>query len=159
MIKYALTCEGDHEFDVWFASSKAYDEQSERGLIECPVCGSIKVTKQIMAPAVRASGQKSGRSSPMTSAPPQLPDISPEQFEKMASKVREHIAKTHHYVGDTFAEEARAMHYGEKDHKPVWGETSPEQARELADEGVAALPLPAPFAPPKPIPSDPKKLN
>lgn len=139
MIRYALTCGEGHPFEAWFPGSDAYDAQAAGGLIECPVCGSTEVKKQIMAPAVSksGSGEEAGR-----------------RLMRFAGAVREHIAKTHEYVGDRFAAEARAMHAGEKDAKPVWGETTPGEAKALAEEGVPAEPLPAIFTPtPK------KKLN
>ena len=146
MIRYALKCVGDHRFEAWFSSSSAYDAQHKRELVECPVCGSHEVSKQIMAPAVRASGEKSNRKpSPQAMA------------AKFAGEVRRHIATTHDYVGDKFAEEARSMYYGETDQRPVWGEVTPDVARELHEEGVPALPLPLPFAPDKP--REPGKLN
>ncbi|MFC7291296.1 DUF1178 family protein [Hirschia litorea] len=153
MIKYALCCIGEHEFEAWFPSSDAYDDQVKAGLVECPVCGSSKVSKQIMAPAVRDSGRKSGR--PTTPNSDSMP--TPEDIERVASKVREHIAKTHSYVGDKFADTARAMHYGDVETRSVWGEATPEEAKSLADEGVSAVPLPEPFAPPSP--KEGKKLN
>ena len=145
MIKYALICTAEHTFEAWFSSSSSYDDQAKRGLVECPVCGSTQVSKQIMAPSIKDSGAKKSK------AP------SKKDFEKFAGKVREHIADTHDYVGDKFASEARAMYYGEQDHRPVWGETSTEDAKALVEEGVPATPLPAPFAP-KP-PKDDSKLN
>lgn len=160
MIKYALVCPGDHEFEAWFASSDAYDTQAERGLVECPVCGSVKISKQIMVPMMRDSGGK--RERPPAPAPVSRDSdskLTPEDFERVASKVREHIAETHDYVGDGFADEARAMFYGEQDVRPVWGETTPEESKALSEEGIPAAPLPAPFAPPKPVPKDVKKLN
>ena len=79
------------------------------------------------------------------------------QMAEMAKDVREHVSSTHEYVGGSFAETARAMHYGETDSRPVWGETTPAEAKELVEEGVPAMPLPAPFVPEKPV--DQKKLN
>lgn len=85
------------------------------------------------------------------------PEFTPEQFKAMAKAVREHVSSTHEYVGDKFAETARSMHYGEIEQKSVWGETTLQEAKELVEEGVPALPLPAPMAPEKPV--EPKKLN
>jgi hypothetical protein len=137
MILYSLACVGGHEFEGWFANSAAYDKLAKTHAVECPVCGSTDVRKQIMAPAVKDSGAKSERSPEAVAA-------------EMAGKVREHIAKTHDYVGDNFANEARAMYYGDVEHRPVWGEVTPDVAKELHDEGVPAMPLPKPFAPEPP---------
>ena len=139
MIRYSLACIADHPFEAWFSNSEAYDKQAKKHAVECPVCGSTEVRKQIMAPIVRDSGEKSSRNAAAIAA-------------EMAGKVREHIASTHDYVGDKFADEARAMHSGEVDSKPLWGEVTPDVARELAEEGVPAMPLPKPFAPEPPRP-------
>lgn len=137
MIRYSLACIADHPFEAWFSNSGAFDKQASKGAVECPVCGSTDVRKQIMAPVVRDSGEKSARSPAAVAA-------------EVAGKVREHIATTHDYVGDRFADEARAMYYGDVEHRPVWGQVTPEVAKELHDEGVPAMPLPKPFAPEPP---------
>jgi len=139
VIRYALVCAGEHEFEAWFSNSSWFDEQKASGLLECPVCGSADVRKQIMAPAVRDSGEKAGRS--------QSPEA---QAARIAGEIRRQIASTHDYVGDRFAEEARSMYYGQTEQRPVWGEVAPETARELIEEGVPAIPLPKPFAPDPP---------
>lgn len=135
MIRYSLACVGEHEFEAWFSNSGAYDKQRKRKLVECPVCGSTEVRKQIMAPMVRSSDK---------AVPPEV------AAAKVAGEIRKHIAETHDYVGEKFADEARAMYYGETEHRPVWGEVTPETAQELAEEGVPAMPLPKPFAPDPP---------
>ncbi len=140
MIKYALVCEHGHEFDAWFASSDAYDDQAEAGLIACPICDTNKVSKQIMAPAIAGRAADRGPT--------------PDDIAKLAGKIRNHIRDTHDYVGDQFAAEARAMHAGDKDHRPIYGETTKAEAKSLKDEGVPAQPLPAALAP-----TPPKKLN
>lgn len=137
MIRYSLACVGEHEFEAWFSDSAAYDVQRKRRLVECPECGSTKIQKQIMAPAVRSSEK---------SVPAEV------AAAKAAGEIRKHIAETHDYVGDKFADEARSMYYGETEHRPVWGEVTPDVAKELVDEGVPAMPLPKPFAPEPPKP-------
>jgi hypothetical protein len=134
VIRYSLACVGEHEFEAWFSNSKAYDSQRRKKLVECPVCGSTDVRKQIMAPAVRSSGKKAEAA----------------MAAKMAGEIREHIATTHDYVGEKFADEARSMYYGETENRPVWGEVTPDVAKELIDEGVSAMPIPKAFAPDPP---------
>ena len=143
MIRYALECIGEHRFEAWFSDSEAYEKQRRYGHVECPECGSRKVQKQIMAPAVKGTKRKSDSVEAMAA--------------KFAGEVRRHIADTHEFVGEKFASEARAMHAGEKDVRPVWGEVSPKVAKELHDEGVPAQPLPEPFAPEPP--KKPRQLN
>ena len=135
MIRYSLACVGEHEFEAWFSNSQAYDVQRKKKLVECPVCGSTEVKKQIMAPMVRSSD----RAVPAEVA-----------AAKAAAEIRQHIATTHDYVGEKFAEEARAMYYGEAEHRPVWGEVTPDVAKDLIEEGVPAMPIPKPFAPEPP---------
>jgi len=145
MIRYALICSDcETEFEAWFASSDAYDKQAERDLIECLSCHGTEVRKAIMAPAV--SGTKK-------SGPPDPQKV----FGKLAAKARQHVADNFDYVGDGFATEARAMHYGETQHKPIWGETTAKEREALKDEGVPAEPLPPAFVPAKPRDDD--KLN
>lgn len=140
MIKYALVCDQDHEFEAWFSNSDSYDEQVARGLVECPHCGSIEVRKALMAPAVRTSRRK---------------ESTPEhQLKQMASKVRAHIRDNYDYVGDEFASEARAMHDGEKPERLIYGETSAEESKALVEEGVPVATLPDALAP-----TPPKKVN
>ncbi len=140
MIRYALICENEHRFEAWFPSSDAFDDQVERGLVECPHCASRAVRKQIMAPAVA----KRARS----------PEQIAERFEKVAAAVRKHIAETHDNVGDRFAETARAMHSGDTETRPIYGEASPKEAESLVEEGAPVAPLPDAF-----VPKTAKKLN
>jgi hypothetical protein len=191
MIRYALSCDEGHPFEAWFASSDAYDAQSAARLVECPMCGSMKVRKQIMAPHVASSTRRRGEgesgrrgtesastdagseaSSAATDAsegshggsedqPPgrshgsshdqsggrQGLSLSPSEFAELAAKVRAHIRQTHAYVGEKFAEEARAMHAGQKDEKPIFGEATLAEARALQEEGVPVAALPEEFAP------------
>ncbi len=141
MIRYDLRCDNGDEFDAWFGSIADYDVQAGQGLIECPHCGSRHVQKAVMAPAVQSSRAKDARKERTVAM-------------AMAAKVREHIKDNFDYVGDKFADEARKMHAGESDERAIWGEATPEEARELAEEGISAAPLPPELAP-----SAPKKLN
>jgi hypothetical protein len=132
MIRYALSCEAcEHDFEAWFASSDAYDKQVKRKLVACPACESAAVKKQIMAPSVRTSEKA-------------------KAIEAMQSAAQDHISENFDYVGEDFADEARAMYYGEQSHRPIWGETTSEERAALEEEGVPALPLPPGLAPKKP---------
>jgi len=134
MIHYDLRCDKGDEFDAWFGSIADFDSQAESGLIECPHCGSKHVEKAPMAPAVSTSRAKETRKERAVAM-------------AMAAKVREHIKDNFDYVGDKFADEARKMHTGESDERAIWGEATPEEARELAEEGIPAAPLPPELAP------------
>jgi hypothetical protein len=151
MIRYSLRCEQDHSFESWFQSSSAYDSQVKRKLVSCPVCGSAKVEKAIMAP--RIVGKKGREKTPATvetAAPAEAPatestSLMMAQERELRAKIKElrdHIVKNADNVGEKFPNEARAMHYGDKEHRPIYGEASPEEARALVDEGVEVSPLP-----------------
>ena len=142
MIRYALSCADGHEFEAWFRNSGDYDVQVERGLVECPQCGSVEISKQLMAPSVRTARKAEATASG-------APD-----FATLARQVQAHIRKNFDYVGDRFADEARAIHKGDAPERLIYGETTAEQREQLADEGVPCAPLPAPFAP-----TPPKKAN
>ncbi|HEV7689347.1 MAG TPA: DUF1178 family protein [Hyphomonadaceae bacterium] len=149
MIRYSLACVGEHRFEAWFSNSKAYETQHKKKLVECPVCGSHDVRKQIMAPSIRSSEKKAQQPSPQSS--PQSSGESPEAaLARLAGEVRQQIAQTHDYVGEKFADEARSMFYGESEHRPVWGEVDPDTAKDLIEEGVPAMPIPKAFAPEPP---------
>lgn len=153
MIRYALHCDRDHAFESWFQSSSAYDSQVKRKLVTCPICGSAKVEKAIMAP--RVVGKK-GRATPppepattTTAAPeaaaPGSTSLMMAQERELRAKLKElrdHIVKNADNVGERFANEARAMHYGDKEHRPIYGEASPDEAKSLIDEGIEVSPLP-----------------
>lgn len=145
MIKYALLCDDcDHGFEAWFASSAAFAAQKDRDLVECPACGSASVEKQIMAPSLKGTRKRE--------------EMSPETMaRRFVSAARKHISETCDYVGDKFASEARSMHHGETDERPIWGQVTPEERVALEDEGVPAQPLPAPLVPKQP--TEPEKLN
>jgi hypothetical protein len=149
MIRYSLRCEQDHSFESWFQDSAAYDSQVKRKLVSCPACGSARVEKAIMAPRIVS---KKGREQAPAPAPTpaEAPANEPTslmmaQERELRAKIKElrdHIVKSADNVGERFPNEARAMHYGDKEHRPIYGEASPEEARALIDEGVEVSPLP-----------------
>jgi hypothetical protein len=167
MIRYALNCDNGHAFESWFANSAAYDKQAKRKLVTCPVCGSAKVEKAIMAPSLNSGEAADPRPpsptpsltpTPPNPAPPPLqpgpmPPIPPKTPVAMMSsaerelrhklkELRDHITKNASYVGPRFPEEARKIHYGEAEHRSIYGEASPEEAKQLHEEGIEFHPLP-----------------
>jgi hypothetical protein len=154
MIRYALVCERKHNFEIWFNSSADYDKQRKRGLVTCPACDSKKVEKAIMAPAIARSGRK--RSEPIEAPTPaaiEAPATPPSENVAMMSpqeqelrtklkELRDHLVSNADNVGKKFPEEARKMHYGETEHRSIYGEASPEEAKDLHDEGIEFHPLP-----------------
>jgi hypothetical protein len=156
MIRYALACDNGHTFESWFQNSTAYDKQAKRGLVTCPVCNSAKVEKTIMAPRLSGAKKRGGApapaplpapdaaAAPAQEAPSPVAMISPQEheFRKKLKELREHLTKNADYVGQKFPEEARKMHYGETEHRSIYGEASPDQAKELHEEGIEFHPLP-----------------
>ena len=140
MIKYALVCEHEHPFEGWFGSSADYDTQQAQGLLQCPVCASKAVRKQIMAPAV--SGTKSSRQ------PADEPRPSQAVMMEAMGRLRRHVEDSFDYVGDGFAREARAIHEGRAEDRGIYGEASPSEVKALVEDGVSVAPLP-PAAPKK----------
>jgi hypothetical protein len=155
MIHYALVCEQGHNFESWFQSSTAYDKQAKRGLVTCPHCGSAKVEKAIMAPRLSSSKRRKASAEtqapePAVSAPAPASENSPvamispaeTEFRSRLKELREHLTKNADDVGQKFPEEARKMHYGEIEHRSIYGEASPKDAKDLAEEGIEFHPLP-----------------
>ena len=148
MIRYTLTCEAGHGFESWFPSSDSYDDQAARGLVACPVCGSARVGKGMMAPAVARSdrGARSAGPSaetPVPAAAPQLALSEPEQrLRALMQNLRAEATRDADDVGTRFPEEARRIHYGEVETRAIYGQASLDEARALIDEGIAVAPLP-----------------
>lgn len=138
MIRYALACEHGHEFEGWFGSSGAYDEQVAAGQVECPVCATRAISKQIMAPAVAGT-----KKTPASDLPQQMRAMVMEAM----GQVRQHVEDNFDYVGDSFATEARAIHEGRSEERGIYGEASGAEIKALKDDGVPIAPLPP--APPK----------
>lgn len=152
MIVFDLHCSGGHRFEGWFGSSSDYEEQKARGLVTCPECGSHEVGKAPMAPAVPAKGNTRTETVPVTagSTPVSNTPMPPEVRKAMEAlaKAQAEALKKSTWVGDKFAEQSRAMHYGERDEAPIHGQASLEEAKALIEEGVPVAPLPFPVAPP-----------
>ena len=152
MIRYNLVCEKKHEFESWFPGSASFDKQTKRGLIACPACGSTKVEKALMTPNLGRSVRNSASDSPpepaladtTTDTPAPVAMMTPQErvLRSKLKELREHLVKNAENVGHRFPEEARKMHYGEIEHRSIYGEASPTEARKLLDEGIEFHPLP-----------------
>lgn len=170
MIRYALRCVADHDFEGWFRSSSDFDAQAERGLLACPECGSTAVERALMAPAVSTARAKAARAAQALSAPGAseaeqaatggaaptgadapageavpvaLADPRAALMVEMLRRLRRHVEATAENVGGRFPEEARKIHYGEADARGIYGEASRDDVEALLDEGIEihALPL------------------
>jgi len=169
VIRYSLVCEHGHGFEGWFRNSDDFDAQRENGRVSCPACGTPKVAKRLMAPAVSTARGKENRQRPPekevadASAPaggsPQpvaAADTTAQkqallpleaQRQEVAAALRmlhAHVTAHAENVGSKFADEARKIHKGETEERAIYGQTTPEDAEALLDEGIAIVPLPSP---------------
>jgi hypothetical protein len=150
MIVFDLQCaQAGHVFESWFSSSAAYEEQRVRGLIACPLCGSIDVEKAVMAPNVVAKGNQA-RVSPVATAMPAEPTADEvKAFLKTMATAQSEMLKSSEWVGSDFDAKARAMDSGDIEKSSIHGETSLKQARALLEDGIGVMPLPFPVIAPR----------
>jgi hypothetical protein len=156
MIVFDLECRaGGHRFEGWFGSSEDYAQQQQRGLVSCPECGTADITKAPMSPNITRKGNQlpAAVTAPGPAVKPQamskgaMPPEAARMMQALA-KMQARALEQSRWVGESFAEETRAMHYGERDAEAIHGQTTLEEARELLDEGIEVAPLPFPVAPP-----------
>lgn len=134
MIRFSLHCDKEHEFEGWFSSSKDFDGQSERGLVECPLCGSREIGKSLMAPAVAVSKDTPAR--PLAMDPERR-----EMMRKLRDMVQA-VKQNSEDVGERFADEARKIHHGEAEARGIIGKASADDAKSLIEDGIEIAPLP-----------------
>jgi hypothetical protein len=131
MIRYQLTCKKEHSFEGWFRDSAAYDAQAKKKLVSCPVCGSTKVAKAPMAPAVSKKAE-------LTEAAQKAKAV-----KEFVLNLRKQVEENAEYVGDRFPNEARAIHYGDAEERQIYGEATIKDAQDLIEEGIPVAPLPS----------------
>jgi hypothetical protein len=137
MIKYALGCAEGHGFESWFPDSAAYEKQRKRGFIACPECGSTRVDKAVMAPAVVGGDRAAGETGPAI-----VVDDRRRTAREFVKRMRREIEANTDDVGARFPQVARAIHLGEEPERAIRGRASLEEAKSLIEDGVAVLPLP-----------------
>ena len=150
MIHYQLRCAGDHAFDGWFKDSASFEKQAKRGLLECPTCGHTKVERALMAPAISTSRAVAPAEPVAVETPPPPPPVPammgggrmPAQLISMLQKLRAEVEQNCDYVGPELAEEARKIHRGEAEERGIYGETTPDEAEALAEEGIELRQIP-----------------
>jgi hypothetical protein len=130
MILFDLLCSKGHRFEGWFRSADTFDAQVAEGEVACPVCGAQEVSKAMSAPALLKGESKS--------------DAIAVKMREAMDKIRQHVVENCDYVGDSFPEEARGIHYGEKEKRAIYGEASPDEARALGEEGIEVVAIPWP---------------
>jgi hypothetical protein len=166
-----LQCDAAHSFEGWFGSEQDYQDQAAKGLVACPMCASTAIVKKLSAPRLNlkslGTGAGNGRfeqpqtptsdssantstAAPVASDVATIPAVGDELQARMLQVMREVITQTED-VGAQFADQARAMHYGEAQPKAIRGQATPEQARELVEEGIDVMPLVLPEAFKKPL--------
>lgn len=157
MISFDLSCSSGHRFEGWFRSGQDYDQQHVSGMLDCPVCGNTEIMKMLSVPNVGRKGNQQSESS----APPTYreeshpvanrPSLTPEMMDLMGklAKAQAEMLDKSEWVGEDFAESARAIHYGEAEDRLIHGQTTLEEAEELSDEGIQVAPLPFPLLPPE----------
>lgn len=145
MIRYALACEAGHGFDSWFRSSDDFERQDARGLVTCPVCGSARVAKQVMAPQVaRSDHERSGKAeATVTGGDVALINSEAQELRRKIAELRAHLVANSEDVGEKFADEARKMHYGDAEERSIYGKATGEDAKALMEEGIGVLPIPS----------------
>ena len=164
-----LQCRQGHSFEGWFGSQADYDAQRARGLVTCPVCNDSEITKMLSAPRLNlghgaapeatpgqgapvadkgsAAGSPAGHAADASSAAPALPDIPPEALQQIQAamiKMVRHVMANTEDVGTQFAEEARKLHYGEREARHIRGQATREETEALLDEGIDVMALPVP---------------
>ena len=132
MIKYTLTCNNGHQFESWFPNSDSFEKLKENGHLECAVCSSKEIEKSLMVPRINPGSDEKQKT--LISAQ--------SAIEKEIKALKHKIKTTAKDVGENFSTEARAMHYGEKEEKPIIGKASLDEAKDLAEEGIPFIPLP-----------------
>ena len=148
MIHYQLRCSAEHAFDGWFKDSAAFELQAKRGLVACPECGDARVNRALMAPAIggkRLTVDQMGVTEPdpvSAPAPEKTPAVMPDQVRAVLQRIRAEIERTSDYVGPRFADEARRIHRGESERRSIYGESTPEQADSLTEEGIEVARIP-----------------
>ncbi len=146
MIRYALKCEINHQFDSWFKSVDAFDKLRSAGLLSCPDCGSGDIDKAVMAPQVNSS-DKAPRDEVADRVPMHALTAPASPAEAAMKELRRQIQQNSEYVGKDFATEARKIHEGDAPERSIYGEASNDEARQLVEDGVPVAPLP--FLPPR----------
>jgi hypothetical protein len=138
MIRYALQCDQDHEFEAWFRSSAEYEKLSAAGANMCPLCESPKTSKAMMAPQVARTDKGSNEKITLAATP----DPKHKAMLQAMRELRRKVTENADYVGPRFADEARKIHYNEVEPRGIYGEATTEDAKKLAEEGIDFAPLP-----------------
>ena len=133
MIRFALICDQDHQFESWFQSGDAFEKLKKTKMLSCPICSSKDVTKSLMQPRVKTSRPKE-ENRPAA--------LAPNEIEKSLTKMKQDVEKNSEYVGLNFAQEAREIHLGNRPERAIYGEAKIAEAKSLIADGICVAPLP-----------------
>ena len=131
MIRYQLVCKKEHSFEGWFRDSAAYDQQAKKKLVTCPTCGTTKVEKAPMAPAVSKKSELA------------VAAQKAKAMKEFVLNLRKQVEENAEYVGERFPNEARAIHYGDAEERQIYGEATLQDAKDLIEEGIPVAPIPS----------------
>lgn len=140
MIRYSLKCDAGHGFDSWFQNAGAFAALGAAGQLACPICGSVSVEKELMAPAVRPA--RTAALPVGTTKPPTSLSEPASELEAAIAALKRQIEENSEYVGMNFAAEARRIHDGDAPERTIHGEAKPEEARQMIEDGLPAAALP-----------------
>ena len=145
MVVYNLRCKKNHSFEGWFQSFEDFQKQSQKKLVTCPTCGSTKVEKLPHACAVHVKKEQAPAQPPAKKAkqPPAV-EMSPAEFKEALIRVHHYVKENFEDVGPRFAEEAKQIHKGAAEERPIHGTATVAEVKELVEEGVPCIPLPKP---------------
>ena len=138
MILFELKCTNEHHFEAWFKDGGAFDKQAKGGKVECPVCLDTSVVKAPMAPAVSTSSRKNSNKQQDEHRAKEVA----REIIKAVSKIQKHVEENCDYVGEKFAEEAKAIHYGEAKERGIYGVATDQEAVELFEEDIPVYKVP-----------------
>lgn len=153
MIRFSLRCHNAHEFESWFKDSAAHDRMAAAGLVDCPVCGDSRISKALMAPAIRKTRGVKGRAAlpPPEAATAPAPEVEaprlaagpmPAQIVALLQRMRSEVEKSCEYLGKDFAKEARRIHEGEAEARGIYGEATEAETEALREDGIEVARLP-----------------
>ena len=141
MIHFNLICKNKHQFDSWFASNSAFEDQQKAGLVTCPMCDSDQIEKQLMAPSIPSKSNRKTAETQQTMLS-SAGDPKMKELVEGIRKMRQTVAENAEYVGTDFAKEAREIHYEEKPARGIYGQATFEETKSLLEEGIDVTPLP-----------------
>jgi hypothetical protein len=145
-----LQCAQGHRFEGWFASEDDFQSQSQRALVQCPLCGDPSVVKKLSAPRLNLTTCRTDAQSGAENQAVGTP-VNQQALDASWLAVARKIVANTTDVGTQFADEARKIHYGEAEIREIRGQTTVNEARDLIEEGIVVVPLMLPDSVKEPL--------